>query len=126
LVPPRIFESDRVQVLGCSRLRIRKRFVRRWRFASGPHLCIRVRKRIACEKFDGGDIGHCYFISVLCYCWSVLAPLCPRKKKETPIESTRRSRKEEEENSSFHNRFASLAIGDADQGEEDNEEHGIY
>jgi hypothetical protein len=29
LVPPRIFESDRVQVLGCSRLRIRKRFVRR-------------------------------------------------------------------------------------------------
>jgi hypothetical protein len=123
LVPSQIFKSDRVQVLmdasdyvSENGLSVDDGLLQDLKYT------IRVRKRITCEKFEGGDSGHSYFISVLCYCWSVLAPLCPRKKKETPIESTRRSRKEEEENSSFHNRFASLAIGDADQGEEDNED----
>jgi hypothetical protein len=126
LVPSTIFESDRVQVLmdaadymSENALPVDEALLQDLKYT------IRVRKRITCEKFDGGDAGHSYFISVLCYCWSVLAPLCPRKKKEeTPVESTSRSPKEEEK-SSVHNRFASLAIGDEDQGEEEDNEDDL-
>jgi hypothetical protein len=38
---------------------------------------IRARKRVSWNQFDGGDDGHSYFIDVLSYYWSILAPKLP-------------------------------------------------
>jgi hypothetical protein len=73
LVPSQIFESDRVQVLmdaadymSENALPVDESLLQDLKYT------IRVRKRIACEKFDGGDSGHSFFIGAL------LLLVCPR------------------------------------------------
>jgi hypothetical protein len=52
------------------------------KFLDDLKLCLMVQKRLAQTKFDWGDKGHSYFITVLEYCWVALKP--QKQKKRFP------------------------------------------
>ena len=77
-------------------------------------VAIRVRQRVATSKYDGGDAGHSYFLSVLLYCFAVLRQLKPLAKRV--------GRAKEEETERLENRFSALSV-DEDEDEDDAEEN---
>ncbi|KAL3936279.1 MAG: hypothetical protein SGBAC_008374 [Bacillariaceae sp.] len=84
-------------------------------------LAIRVRSRVAKSVFGGGDSGHRHLLTVLVYCWRVLASL--PKSKEQGIE------KDIQDKLSLHNedtpKSSSRNQYEAFQDEESDEENAI-
>ena len=111
MVPCHIFESDCVRALmdaadyvAENSMTVEETFLQDLKYS------IRARKR-TCELYDGGDSGHLFFVDVLSYCWSVLAPLRPSRNSLNLAN--------DEQSSSSHYIFSSLAIDDTEDREED-------
>lgn len=82
----------------------------------------RVRKRIAAEKYKGGDEGHSYFIDVLTYCWSVLSPIRRKMLLAARNKSNDKSTNQHKDEVPMPNRFAKLSFPEDVNEEEDMEE----
>jgi hypothetical protein len=114
MVPSSIFQSDTVSDLMTAAeyvaendLTVERRLLKDLKFA------IRVRQQVAEHTYFGGDDGHGHFITVLLYCWSLLAPKQRRQ-------STKCASDFESDEHSLLNRFAGLSTEDkTDEEEED-------
>jgi hypothetical protein len=119
MVPPEIFQFDNVSALMSAAEYVAENDL----VASQPQLlddlkvAISARKRVAMDIFDGGDEGHSYFISVLAYCWSVLAPKLPKQMKVS------KCKQPATDEASTRNRFEGLFLNGEDS--EDDEEDDL-
>jgi hypothetical protein len=116
MVPAEIFSFDSVSALMTAAEYVAKNDLIQVepQLLEDLRVAIRVRKRVALDQFAGGDEGNSYFISVLTYCWSILAPKLPRK--------VRASKQPTNHEASLHNRFEGLSLEEEDPDDDEDDD----
>jgi hypothetical protein len=116
MVPFELFQSDSVDsLLEATDYIVKKDMEVDHALLADLKLSIRLRKREAIEQYSGGDDGHLYFIEVLEYCSSLLAPR--RKQKRASAISSAAG--QDSLKLSFSNRFQELSFDDDIEDEDD-------
>jgi hypothetical protein len=120
MVPPEIFDSGTVDAfMEAAEFVAENQLNVEWLLLSDLKFSIRARQRVAAFKYKGGDETHAYFIQVLQYCWSVLAPRRQQQTRKTlPATDSMRCA----DGNISPNRFAGFATADDSEEEGDMED----